>query len=138
LWASEGSDECPDRSTGTDAQTKSQRGFTGKNWTQQRIDAEDSTRAPACKFVLPFYKTPSNIAKWAYRRTPVLGLPGKNVADIRQGRAAAREAITRQLMGTGDYGTVASLYAAGKITGRHQRNETSEPSFTAREKSPMA
>ncbi len=85
--------------------------------------------APALQFILPFYKTQVNIAKWAYRRTPIIGLPGRNMADIRSGGRQAREAIARQVAGTAIYGTVAALWQSGAITGPAPEDEDKRAEF---------
>ena len=92
--------------------------------------------APVLQFFLPFFKTPVNLAKWAYRRTPVLGLPGKNMADIRAGGREARVAITRQIAGAAIYGSVAALWAAGKITGPAPEDEDKRAEFYRQGKVP--
>jgi hypothetical protein len=73
--------------------------------------------APFLQTIIPFFRTPVNITKWAYRRTPLLGLPGRNVHDIRQGGRAAREAVARQFSGMLICGGIVALYQAGVLVG---------------------
>lgn len=56
-------------------------------------------RVPAISFVLPFVRTPVNIARYTFERTPFAPLVGQWRADIAAGGARADLALAR--MGTG-------------------------------------
>ncbi len=73
---------------------------------------------PGAWAVMPFFQTPTNGIKWAWQRTPILGLiSAQNIADIAAGGAARDLAISRVLLGHAVGGAVAYQVVQGNITG---------------------
>lgn len=86
-------------------------GVAGKKMTQ----AINSSFA--MKLIFPFVRTPANILKYTFERTP-LALASKAIrADIRAGGARAAQAEARIALGTGLMMWATSLAAKGFITG---------------------
>lgn len=74
-------------------------------------------RNPALRFVAPFVRTPGNIFKFAFERTPLAPL-SKNVrADIMAGGTRRATALTRLAMGTSIMAMGADLSQNGIVTG---------------------
>lgn len=73
---------------------------------------------PGARLVLPFIKTPTNIAKWAIYRTPGLNLLSRQFrADLAEQGPTRDLALARASMGAMVAGSVAMLAGAGLITG---------------------
>lgn len=68
-------------------------------------------------FVLPFVRTPVNIARYAFERTPLAPLVSQWRADISAGGARADLALARMATGTTALLTVMDLADKGHITG---------------------
>lgn len=74
-------------------------------------------RFPLLRFALPFIRTPANIFKFTFSRTP-LGLLSQNIRDdIAAGGIRASAAKTRMAMGTGMMAMAADMSMNGTITG---------------------
>lgn len=75
--------------------------------------------APYLKFVVPFFKTPTNIVKYALERTPAAVLGSEMRANLlgRNGPRAADLARSRLVLGTSIAGAVVSYALDGVITG---------------------
>lgn len=74
-------------------------------------------RYPAARFVVPFVRTPANIFKFTFARTP-LGLISEAVrSDIAAGGVKAAAAKTRMAVGTSVMALSVDLALNGKITG---------------------
>lgn len=71
---------------------------------------------PVAGFVIPFFRTPVNIASEGVQRFPGMGLMSKRMREGLRG-ADKSEYIAKQLMGLGMFGTVAGLVQQGLITG---------------------
>lgn len=79
----------------------------------QRIIA----RNPALRFVVPFVRTPANIFKFTFARTPLGYLSQSIRDDIAAGGVRAAAAQTRIAMGTSFMALASDLAMNGKITG---------------------
>lgn len=72
---------------------------------------------PIFRIVVPFVRTPTNIMKYSFERTPLAYLSGSIRADIAAGGARAAQAHARVAMGSMIMLTVADMTAEGTITG---------------------
>jgi hypothetical protein len=79
----------------------------------QRIIADH----PALRFVAPFVRTPANLFKFAFERTPLAALSSKVRADIQAGGARRATALSRIGMGTSVMALGADQAMQGNITG---------------------
>lgn len=73
---------------------------------------------PVFRFVVPFVKTPTNILKWAFKRTPLAYMAGSVQADIKAGGARAAQAHARVALGSMTMLTIMDMTTEGTITGR--------------------
>jgi hypothetical protein len=76
-----------------------------------------ANKIPGAKLVVPFIRTPANIMKFAFERTPLAPLMKSVRNDIAAGGARRDMALARISMGSMAMGVVASYAAAGMITG---------------------
>lgn len=75
------------------------------------------SRNPALRFVAPFIRTPTNIFKFTFSRTP-LGLLSENIRnDIRSGGVKRDMALSRMAMGSSIMWIGTDLSLNGQITG---------------------
>lgn len=74
-------------------------------------------KVPGAKFVLPFMRTPANILKFTFERTPVALLSRNIRADIRGGGAAAASAWAKITAGSAFMLTVGDFAADGILSG---------------------
>lgn len=74
-------------------------------------------------FVLPFVRTPVNIARYAFERTPFAPLVSQWRADIAAGGARADLALARMSTGTAIMTVAMDLADSGMITGAGPKNE---------------
>ena len=95
-------------------------------------------RLPVAQLVIPFFRTPVNVTKWAWRRTPGLGLMGKNFKDIKAGGRPARGAFARQISGSMITIGIASLYSLGWLTGPDPEDQAERDRFYREGKLPWA
>jgi hypothetical protein len=75
---------------------------------------------PALRLVLPFVRTPTNIARWFWDRTPILNATRyENFKALRgdYGASGRAEVVSRSMTGAALLGTATWLAASGKITG---------------------
>lgn len=80
---------------------------------------------PGGRVIMPFIRTPTNIAKWLGQRAPVLAqISSQNRADLMAGGAARDRAIARQAIGMAVGAAVAWEVANGRITGGGERDRT--------------
>lgn len=75
------------------------------------------SRVPGARIVVPFVRTPTNIMKYTFARTPLAYLSGNIRADIAAGGARASQAHARVALGSMTMLTVMDLAAEGTITG---------------------
>lgn len=73
---------------------------------------------PGLRLVVPFIRTPTNILKYTFSRTPLAYMSGKIRADIKAGGARAATAHARVAMGSMAMLTIADMTAEGTITGK--------------------
>lgn len=69
-------------------------------------------------FVLPFVRTPANIARYTFERTPFAPLVGQWRADIAAGGARADLALAKMATGTAIMGVALDMASSGLITGQ--------------------
>lgn len=79
---------------------------------------------PLLKIIIPFIRTPSNLIKFGFERSPAAPLMKEWRDQVRRGGADADLAISRMLMGTGVGMIVAQLAQEGKISGSLPKDET--------------
>jgi hypothetical protein len=72
---------------------------------------------PLFRIVVPFVKTPTNIMKYTFARTPLAYLNGGIQAEIRAGGARAAQAHARVALGSMVMLSVIDMAAEGRITG---------------------
>lgn len=72
---------------------------------------------PVFRVVVPFVRTPTNIMKYTFERTPLAYLSGGIRADIRAGGARAAQAHARVALGSMIMLSVMDMAAEGTITG---------------------
>jgi hypothetical protein len=74
---------------------------------------------PMVKFVVPFIRTPTNIFRYAWQRTPILGAFQKTTAaDLAAGGERAAVANAKMELGTALYGAAAYWAISGRVTGK--------------------
>ena len=71
----------------------------------------------ALKYVFPFVRTPANIFKYTFERTPLALASASIRADIRAGGARAAQAEARIALGSMLLGSAYMMAASGQITG---------------------
>jgi len=74
-------------------------------------------RFPMLKFVMPFVRTPFNIAKYSVERSPLAWANPKWWADVKAGGARADMAIGKLVTGSGILGAASYFTVQGNITG---------------------
>ncbi len=74
-------------------------------------------------FILPFVRTPVNIARYAFERTPFAPLVSQWRADIAAGGARADLALSRMATGTAIMTVAMDLADSGLITGAGPKND---------------
>jgi hypothetical protein len=84
--------------------------------------AKNPVIGPLQRLVAPFIRTPVNIMKYAFARTPLAYASGAIRADIKAGGARAAQAHGRVALGSMIMLTVADMTAEGTITGRGPLN----------------
>ena len=72
---------------------------------------------PALRFIVPFVRTPSNILKFAFERTPLAPLSKQVRADIIAGGARRDLALAKITMGSMVMAIAGAMAADGRITG---------------------
>jgi hypothetical protein len=76
-----------------------------------------ANEAPAMRILLPFVRTPSNIMRYTFERTPLAPLMSQFRADIAAGGARRDLALARMSTGTAIMFTMADMAMSGNITG---------------------
>lgn len=76
------------------------------------------SRVPGARIVVPFVRTPTNIMKYTFARTPLAYMSGKIRADIAAGGARAAQAHARVAMGSMLMLTMIDMAAEGTVEGR--------------------
>jgi hypothetical protein len=87
------------------------------NFGRGLIRLRDGTLNPMT-FILPFVRTPVNIARYAFERSPIAPLVGQWRADIAAGGARADLALARMATGTAIMMTTMDFADQGVISGR--------------------
>lgn len=75
-------------------------------------------KVPAVTFVLPFVKTPTNIARYTFERSPFAPLVGQWRADLAAGGARADLAMARMATGTAVMLTALDYADSGLVSGK--------------------
>jgi hypothetical protein len=74
---------------------------------------------PSFRIIMPFIRTPTNIFRYVWQRTPLLNRFQKQmVDDFKAGGERAALAQAKTSMGLAIWGTGAALVASGQVTGR--------------------
>lgn len=81
------------------------------------LGALSQSRNPIVKLIVPFVRTPTNILKAAFERTPLAALSTKVRSDISAGGARRDLALAKISMGSMMMSIAAIMAAEGKITG---------------------
>lgn len=92
--------------------------FTQAPGDVARAISKLTQKYPAMKVIMPFVKTPANILKYTFERTPLAPIMGKFRADVAAGGARRDEALARMSLGTTAMMSFADLAMQGKVTGR--------------------
>ena len=90
---------------------QSELGPTGKSF--QRFLAQ----SPTASFIIPFFKSPANLLKYAAERSPLAPLSDRWMAEIKAGGRQRDEALAKLTLGIGATGALVSYALEGKITG---------------------
>jgi len=85
---------------------------------------------PALKVIMPFVKTPANILKFTFERTPLAPLMSKFRADIQAGGARRDLALAQVSTGTTAMLAFADLAMQGKISGRGPTDNSERAALT--------
>jgi len=93
---------------------------------------------PATKFIVPFLKTPVNVATFSFRRSPMGLFSPKNFRDIMKGGGSRADAIARISIGTTLATYITLLAGEGKITGPAPEDEAERDKFYREGKLPYA
>lgn len=73
---------------------------------------------PGARLVLPFIRTPTNIIKYTFARTPLAYMSGNIRSEIRAGGAKAAQAHARVALGSMIFLNMMDLTSEGTVTGR--------------------
>jgi len=92
----------------------------------------------AMQLIVPFFKTPVNITKWAWRRLPGIGLMGRNWQDVQAGGRRAREVYARQTMGAAFTLAATAAYMSGALIGGEPDDPTERDEFYRQGKLPWS
>jgi hypothetical protein len=73
---------------------------------------------PLARLVVPFVRTPINLARYAWQRTPLLGMLSSQMQDdLAAGGDRAASAMGKQAVGAGIWGSAAYWTSQGNMTG---------------------
>lgn len=75
-------------------------------------------KIPGARLVVPFIRTPTNIIKYTFERTPLAYMSGSIRADIKAGGARAAQAHARVAMGSMLMMIMGDMATEGTVTGR--------------------
>ncbi len=112
-------------------------GNKGQGFILQGIDGitdsimQARRKVPAMKWVLPFVKTPTNIAKQGVEFSPLGFANAINAED-------KATAITRAAIGTAVFGSAATMLGGGDVTWGEPTNAEQKAAFRAEGKQPYA
>lgn len=103
--------------------------LAGDNWVQAlgQSGLALTSKIPLLKLVIPFIKTPTNIAQYTLERTPLAPTLKTFREDVAAGGARRDLALARFTMGSTLSAVVATYTASGRITG----NGPSDPKLRA-------
>lgn len=85
--------------------------------TAQRMLNADIAPSRFLKTLVPFFRTPVNITKFVAQRSVFGLLSPRNLADVKGGGQAARDAIARIALGTTVQGALTAFALEGRISG---------------------
>lgn len=106
--------------------------LAGDNWIQGVGQAGQLLAAlPLGRFVLPFVRTPTNIAQYAIERTPLAPSLKTWREDVAAGGARRDLALARMSMGSTVAALVATEAASGRITGGGPSNPQEKEALKA-------
>jgi len=94
-------------------------GWFGK-WLQQGR-AKGGAMNPM-PFIIPFVRTPVNIARYSFERTPLAPLVGQWRADIQAGGARRDIALARMATGSAAMAVASDLAMQGRVSGQGPKN----------------
>ncbi|MDX1497988.1 MAG: hypothetical protein R3352_10560, partial [Salinisphaeraceae bacterium] len=92
--------------------------FTNKPGELAQLISEAKGKFPALNILLPFVRTPANIMRYTFERTPLAPLMKQHRADLRAGGARRDLALARVATGTTIMMMVADMAMNGDITGK--------------------
>lgn len=92
--------------------------FTNAPGEMARSLSKLTSTYPALKVIMPFVKTPANILKFTFERTPMAPLMSKFRADVAAGGARRDLALSQMATGTSAMLLFSDLAMNGQITGR--------------------
>ena len=96
------------------------------NFGRAMMNVRNESFGGALSFVMPFVRTPINIARYAFERTPFAPLVGQWRDDIAAGGARADLALARMSTGTAIMMVAMDLADSGKVTGDGPRGQDKE------------
>lgn len=106
--------------------------LAGDNWVQGIGQAGQKLASlPLGRFVLPFVRTPTNIAQYAIERTPLAPSLKTWREDVAAGGARRDLALARMSMGSAVAALVATEAASGRITGGGPSNPQEKEALKA-------
>lgn len=97
--------------------------FTSKPGPLASKLSQIANEYPAMRIILPFIRTPANIMKYTFERTPLAPLMKQVRADIAAGGARRDLALARISTGTAIMMVAADLAMSGQITGKGPENK---------------
>lgn len=86
-------------------------------WAQALMSMRNAGSLNPTFLVLPFIKTPANILRYSFERSPLAPLVGQWRDDIAAGGARAQLALARLGTGTAVFSTAMDMASSGAITG---------------------
>lgn len=97
-------------------------------------------KLPLLRLLVPFVKTPTNVVKFQYQRSPMGVFSKRNIQDIMSGGIERREAVARLTIGTGmSVGAAMAVMNMGdNITGAAPTNQGEKDNFYAATKKPYS
>lgn len=97
-------------------------------------------KIPLLRLLIPFTKTPINLTKFNYQRTPLGVFSVRNIRDLANGGIERREAVARLGVGSAlSIGTAMAVFNAGEnITGAAPTNQGEKDNFYTAGKKPYS
>ena len=93
---------------------------------------------PLSKFIIPFFNTPINVAKFFGQRGPVGLISPRNFKDFRKGGGATADAAARVAVGSTVTAATMAFIAQGNITGAAPSNAAERDKFYREGKMPYS